>query len=92
MTDKQIKEGEGKGFSFCMAEMQGKLVTSQVGERVWRMPQSTRSSWEMATRSSPSSMDMEVKIVLYRPLGQQICGGQVHRSAHQSRILQTRKL
>ncbi len=60
MTEKQIKEGTGKGFSFCMAEMQGKLVTSQVGERVWRMPQSTRSSWEMATHCSPSSMGTEV--------------------------------
>jgi len=23
VTEKQIKEGTGKGFSFCMAEMQG---------------------------------------------------------------------
>lgn len=44
VTEKQIKEGKGKGFTFCMAEMQGRLVTSQVGERVWRMPQSTRSN------------------------------------------------
>lgn len=23
ITEKKVKEGEGKGFSFCMAEMQG---------------------------------------------------------------------
>jgi hypothetical protein len=44
VTDKTIKEGEGKGFSFCMAEMQGKTRNTQVGVRVWRTHLSTRSS------------------------------------------------
>jgi hypothetical protein len=24
VTDKTVKEGDGKGFTYCMAEMQGK--------------------------------------------------------------------
>lgn len=44
VTEKNVKEGTGKGFSFCMAEMQGKRRNTQVGVRAWRTHPSKRSS------------------------------------------------
>lgn len=42
ITEKTVKEGTGKGFSFCMAEMQGKHTCTQVGAKIWRMLPSTK--------------------------------------------------
>ena len=67
VTEKTIKEGSGKGFTFCMAEMQGKTPNTQVGGRTWRTHPSTRSNWATAMLFSLSSMDMEVLTHSLRP-------------------------
>ncbi len=60
ITEKKVKEGSGKGFTFCMAEMQGKAYMTQDGEKTWRMLRSMKWSWETATLSSQSLMATEV--------------------------------
>lgn len=66
--------------------------STQVGAKIWRMPHSTKFNLKMATLSSPYSMDMEVYIMKYRSLGQQICIRKIHKHTHQFTILQTEKI
>lgn len=60
ITEKTVKEGTGKGFTFCMAEMQGSHAIIKAGEKIWRTPQSMKLNLATATHSSQSSTAMEV--------------------------------
>lgn len=62
ITDKHIKEGESKDYTYCVAEMQGKNEVTQGGASRWRTPPSTRLIWEMGTRFSQCSMGMVVRL------------------------------
>lgn len=42
ITEKKVMEGKGKGFTFCMAEMQGMPLFIQDGEKTWRTPPSMK--------------------------------------------------
>ena len=42
ITEKHIKEGESKDYTYCVAEMQGKNEVTQGGASRWRTPPSTR--------------------------------------------------
>ena len=92
MTEKTIKEGVGKGFSYCMAEMQGKHWLTQDGARTWKTPPFTKLNSETVTPSSPYSTATEVDHPTFRPLGQQVRGKQIHRATHHARPLQIGQL
>ena len=68
--DKHFAEGTGNGYTFISAEMQGKHLTNQVGEKACKMLPSITLTSEMATLSSQSLMDMEVLPIRFRILGQ----------------------
>lgn len=48
ITEKNVKEGTGKDFTYCMAEMQGTPLLTKDGARTWRMPLSFKWSWVTA--------------------------------------------
>lgn len=77
ITEKTVKEGTGKGFTFCMAEMQGKQPLIKVGEKIWKMPPSMKLNLETVTPFSLSLTGMEVLPDPYRTLSQQVCLEQI---------------
>lgn len=91
-TSKNVQTGVKGDLRFVSGEMQGTIIDIQGGERIWRTPQSTSLTLEMAMHFLPYLMVTEVSFYLFRSLSQSICGRYLCQNHERYRRIQQKRL